>query len=262
MPHPPAPAPNLSSMGRGFEVIAALTELAAASGDGASVTAVAEHLGRDRSQVSRTLAALDRRGYVTRDPSRGYRLAWRWYAEAQEVTEVRLRTDGLTILDDLAADVGESCFLGVLRGADTVTIVESVPAASRMIGSWIGRAYPADCSDAGQAVLWDADDDEVRDVFAVASFDGAGPRAPRSVDEFLARLDAARERGFAIVDEEAEAELYSVSAPVRDFRSEVVAALQIVGERDALVDRTADLGARCRAAADRLSAVLGEPASD
>jgi len=262
MPHAPATAPTLSSMGRGFEVIAALTELAISSADGASVTAVAEHLGRDRSQVSRTLAALDRRGYVTREPSRGYRLAWRWYAEAQEIAAVRLRTDGLTILDELATTVGESCFLGVLRGADTVTIVESVPPGSRMIGSWIGRAYPADCSDAGQAVLWDAGDDEVRDVFAVASFDGAGPRAPRSVDDFLTRLRAARERGFAIVDEEAEAGLYSVSAPVRDFRSEVVAAVQIVGERSALIDRTPHLGAQCRAAAERLSAALGAPPSE
>ncbi|MFH8252040.1 IclR family transcriptional regulator [Microbacterium sp. B2969] len=261
MPHPPATA-NLSSMGRGFEVIAALSELARSSGVGASVTAVAERLGRDRSQVSRTLAALDRRGYVTRQPHRGYRLAWRWYAEAQEITELRLRTEGLTILDELADEVGESCFIGVLRGADTVTIVESVPPASRMIGSWIGRAYPADCSDAGQAVLWDADDDEVRDVFAVATFDGAGPRAPRSVDEFLARLDSARERGFAIVDEEAEAGLYSVSAPVRDFRFEVVAAVQIVGERAALIDRTSELGERCRTAAGRLSSALGVPSSD
>jgi IclR family pca regulon transcriptional regulator len=247
-------------MGRGFEVISALADLTRTA-PGVSVTAVAEHLGRDRSQVSRTLAALDRRGYVARSSDRGYRLAWRWYADAQEITELRLRIQGLTILDELAADVGESCFIGVLHGADTVTIVESVPPASRMIGSWVGRAYPAYCSDAGQAVLWDADDDEVRDVFAVTRFDSPGPRAPRSVDDFLERLGAARGRGYAIVDEEAEAGLYSVSAPVLDFRSEVIAAVQIVGERAMLVERTALLGSKCRAAADRLSAQLGHPGS-
>ena len=72
---------------------------------------------------------------------------------------------------------------------------------------------------------------------------------------------AARRRGYAIVDEEAEAGLYSVSAPVLDFRSEVIAAVQIVGERAKLVERTALLGAECRAAADRLSAELGHPGS-
>ena len=57
-----------------------------------------------------------------------------------------------------------------------------------MIGSWIGRAYPAFCSDAGQAVLWDASDDEVRGVFEQTVFRSAGPNAPASVDDFLERL--------------------------------------------------------------------------
>ena len=62
MPHPSASrSPHLSSMGRGFEVISAIADLTRTA-PGVSVTAVAEHLGRDRSQVSRTLAALDRRG--------------------------------------------------------------------------------------------------------------------------------------------------------------------------------------------------------
>lgn len=260
MPQSPAMPPALSSMGRGFEVIGALAALTGSSPqNGASVTAVAEHLGRDRSQVSRTLAALDRRGYLTRDGGRGYRLSWAWYAQAQEITAVRLRTEGLSLLDELADATGESCFIGVLHGADTVTVVESIPATSRMIGSWIGRAYPAWCSDAGRAVLWDADDEEIRDVFTGIRFTGAGPNAPASLEVFLERLRDSKERGYAIVDEEAEAGLFSVSAPVRDFRGEVIAAVQVVGERRALVDRATEVSGRCRIAADRLSTLLGAP---
>lgn len=247
-------------MGRGLEVISCLAGLMAETHQSASVLEIAKALGRERSQVSRTLAALAEEGLAVRDAG-GYRLSWEWYAIAQQLVDGRLRTVGLSIMDALAAAVGESCFLGVLAGDSTVTVVESIPAGSRMIGSWVGRAYPAFCSDAGQAVLWDASDDEIRAVFAQTTFRSPGPNAPRSVDDFLARLRASRARGFVIVDQEAEPDLYSVSAPVWDFRGEVVAAVQIVGERASLEPRTAALATQCVGAAAELSAALGAPAS-
>ncbi|KTR94687.1 IclR family transcriptional regulator [Microbacterium testaceum] len=237
-------------------MIASLSQLTR-DGQGASATDVARALGRERSHVSRTLAALADQDVVARDAGRRYRLSWAWYTAAEDLVDRRLRLEGLSALDDLAALTGEAVFLGVLRGDTTVTIVESVPAVSRMIGTWVGRAYPAFCSDAGQAVLWDASDEEVRAIFAATAFDSEGPRAPRSVDDFLARLHAARERGYTIVDEEAEVGLYSVAAPVWDFRGEVVAAVQVVGERAALQPRTSALADACLLAASALSARLG-----
>lgn len=259
MPFAEDPDPPRTSMGRGFDVLSALAGLSSAHLDGVSVRDVASALGRERSQVSRTLSALADRGLVVRGEDHGYRLAWTWYATAQDLTERRLHTAGLSVLDDLAETVGEACFLGVLQGDSTLTIVESIPAGSGMIGSWVGRAYPAFCSDAGRAVLWDASDDEVRAVFARTSFTSPGPNAPTSVDDFLDRLGEARAAGYAIVDQEAEPELYSVSAPVWDFRDEVAAGVQIVGERSVLQPRTAELADACVAAAAELSAALGAP---
>ncbi len=245
-----------STVSRAFDVVAAVASLTG-TGRGATATDVARALERERSHVSRTLAALAENDVVVRDDERRYRLSWAWYTAAEDLVDRRLRLEGVAALDDLAAATGEAAFLGVLRGDTTVTIVESLPPASRMVGTWIGRGYPAFCSDAGQAVLWDADDDEVRAVFAATAFEDAGPKAPASVDDFLRRLREARERGYAIVDEEAEAGLYSVAAPVWDFRGEVVAAVQVVGGRGALQPRTAELAAACRLTATDLSRRLG-----
>lgn len=256
-------------MGRGFAVISCLAELTVDSQPehadrrehAASVGDVARALGRDRSQISRILAALATQRLVVRGEDRRYSLAWGWYAAAQELTEQRTRSIGLGILEGLSEQVGEACFLGVLHGASTRTIAESVPSSSRLIGSWIGRSYPAFCSDAGQAVLWDADEDEIGDVFASTSFESAGPNAPRSTAEFVSRLEAARRRGYAVISEEAEPGLYAVAAPVYDFRGEVVAGLQIVGTREALEPNTVALATACRAAAEALSLALGAPES-
>ncbi|HWU45441.1 MAG TPA: IclR family transcriptional regulator [Humibacter sp.] len=245
-----------SSMGRGLEILGALADLTAEPPHRAKVSDVVATLHRERSQVSRTLKFLADTGLAVRDGA-FYQLGWGWYAQAQALSARRLREDGLTVLESLSADTGEAAFLGCLQGDSTITIAESVPKRTRLIGSWVGRAFPAFCSDAGQAVLWDADDDEVRAVFARTDFTSSGPNAAPGVEEFLKRLRDARDRGYSIVDQEAEPGLYSVAAPVRDFRGESIAALQIVGVRRELVERTTELGRECANAAATLSTMLG-----
>ncbi|WP_457964900.1 IclR family transcriptional regulator [Arthrobacter sp. D1-29] len=235
--------PKNSSMGRGMKVVFAVAARQEAGEPGATVADVAADLGRDRSQVSRGLKVAQQEDFLIRGERRAYALHWGLYADAQAITEQRLRTDGLTALEGLVAATNEGCFLGVLQGDSTVTIGERVPAASRMIGSWIGRPYPAYCSDAGQALLWDASEQEVRTVFANTEFVRHGPNTPASVDDFMGRLEQARSRGYSVVDEEAEPGLFSIAVPVRDFRGEVVAALQVVGPKTRLEGRRTECAA-------------------
>lgn len=245
-------------MGRGLDVLAALSDLLRA-GTRPTVGEIARVLDRERSQVSRTLATLLESGHIVRRDDRSFDLSWRWYSTAQELTVQRMRTHGLPALQELSARLGEATFLSVLRGATTVTTMESLPAGSRMIGSWIERAYPAYCSDAGRATLWDATAEEIDAVFEATEFTPHTPRTPRSAAEFAARLDDDRRRGFSIVDQEAEPGLFSVAAPVWDFRGEVVAAIQVVGTHEALSARVDECGTACGEAARAVSRALGAP---
>ncbi|BCW42607.1 putative transcriptional regulator, IclR [Arthrobacter sp. StoSoilB3] len=223
-----------SSMGRGMMALLTVGARHAEGFDGGTVADIAARLDKDRSQVSRSLKGAQLEGFLTRTEQREYCLDWSFLTDAQLVTEQRLKTDGLTALEGLASETKEACFLGVLSGNSTVTIGEQVPESANLVGSWLGRPYPAYCSDAGQALLWDAPDSDVRKIFDGVEFVKHGPNTPVSVDDFLERLAKARERGYSIVDEEAEPGLYSLSAPVRDFKGEVAAALQIVGPKSRL----------------------------
>ncbi|MFT3875128.1 MAG: IclR family transcriptional regulator C-terminal domain-containing protein [Propioniciclava sp.] len=245
-----------SSMGRGMEVLQTLAAASGASESAWRVSGLAQSMERERSQVARTLAQSASSGLVE-GRRRGYRISANAYAIAQALTESRLRADGLAVLERLSRRVGEACFLGELYGDSTVTIAEFTGKDPGAFASWIGRAYPAFTSDAGQAALWDADDDEVRAVLQDSPFGTGGPRAATSVEEFLDRLHQARARGYSIVDEEAEAGLFSVAAPVFDFRGETVAAVQIVGERDRMAARVVQLGQACQEAADELTSLIG-----
>ncbi|MDX3310498.1 IclR family transcriptional regulator [Streptomyces sp. NPDC054884] len=240
-----------SSVTKGLDALSALARATAdgpRQGPGVTVSELARRMDRDRSQLSRMLTAMTAEGFAVRDDvSGGVTPHWRLYATARDLTAHRLRTDGLTALEGMAAETGESCYLGVLVGDTTVTIAERVPPGSRQLGSWIGRPFPAYCSDCGQALLSDADDEEVAAVFARTEFVRHGPNTPTGLDDFLRRLAQTRRRGYSIVDEEAEPLLYSVAAPVRDFSDEVVAAVQVVGPRHRLQPRTRE----CVAAALR-----------
>ena len=226
-----------SSMGRGIMAVLAVGSRNTGGLPGGTVADIAADLGKDRSQVSRSLRTAQQEGFLARGDHRSYTLNWSLLTDAQLLTEQRLQTDGVTALEGLAGETDEGCFLGVLSGESTVTIGERVPASSNMVGSWLGRPYPAYCSDAGQALLWEASDGEIRTIFSGVAFVRHGPNTPLDVEDFLSRLRAARARGYSIVDEEAEPGLYSLAVPIRDFKGDVVAALQVVGAKTRLEPR-------------------------
>ena len=249
-------------MGRGIMAVFAVGARSAQGLPGGTVADIAADLGKDRSQVSRSLRGAQQEGYLDRRDQRSYSLDWSLFTDAQQLTEQRLQTEGTTALEGLARDTDEACFLGVLSGDSTVTIGEHVPASSNLVGSWLGRPYPAYCSDAGQALLWEATDDEVRAVFARAAFVQHGPNTPVDVEDFLARLRAARSRGYSIVDEEAEPGLYSLAVPIRDFKGDVVSALQVVGPKTRLEPHRDHCAQALRSWGRWLESALGHPAGE
>lgn len=247
----------MSSMGRGIMAVLAAGSRHAQGFPGGTVADIAADLGKDRSQVSRSLRTAELEGFLRRTSQRGFALDWSLYTDAQLLSGRRLEIDGAAALNSLARQTDEGCFLGVLSGNSTVTIGESVPESSNMVGSWLGRPYPAYCSDAGQALLWEASDEEVHTVFSGVEFVRHGPNTPTSVEDFLARLNQARSRGYSIVDEEAEPGLYSLAVPIRDFKADVVAALQIVGPKLRLEPRQKDCAEVLMVQGKQLEEALG-----
>lgn len=253
------PMSKTSSMGRGIMAVFAVGSRTAQGLPGGTVADVAASLEKDRSQVSRSLRTAQKEGFLDRqEDQRSYTLDWSLLTDAQRLTERRLESDGATALAGLAKETNEGCFLGILSGASTVTIGERVPESSNLVGSWLGRPYPAYCSDAGQALLWESSDAEVRTVFTAVEFVRHGPNTPADVEDFLSRLQQARARGYSIVDEEAEPGLYSLAVPVRDFKGDVVAALQVVGNKTRLEPRREACASALLAWGAWLEAALGD----
>lgn len=246
-----------TSIRRSLEVLLSLgSETAIASG-GLGVTRIAELLGREKSQVSRTLKTLADFGLVDRDPDTlAYRLGWRIHALSSLAGDRRLLDAGRPVLEHLVDAFGERGFLSVLQGADTLTILSESASHSLQAVGWVGRLSPAYCTAVGQALLFDHDRRALERVFRGVVFHPVGPRTAPDLDAFEERLATARARGYALADEELEVGLVAAAAPVRDGLGRIVAGVNISGPKFRLGDRLDEAGRALVEAADEIHAGL------
>ncbi len=260
----PSSRPRGPRLGRELELLRGLAS--DASGDGLGVVRLAALVGRDKSQVSRSLRALVDTGLVERDPATGrYRLGLEVYALAAATAERRLLATAPDILRRLAAELDETVHLCTLHGVEVLTLrSESPPARATAWGAWEGETAPAHATSAGRVLLAGLSPSALRDRFRDAELAGVAPRsAVQDLDGLVRVLAEVRAAGTAVVREEHEEGAVGVSAPVHDFRGERVAALNVSGDRVLLEPRVEEIRPRVAAAAVRLSRLLGaRPTSD
>ncbi len=241
--------------------IAILTILGAqtdARAEGLGVVEIARLVGREKSQVSRTLKTLAAAGLVDRDPDTlGYRLGWRLFTLAAGAADQQLLAAAPRMLRRLVSVVGERVHLSVLEGSEVLTVLSESPSrAVIQAAGWVGRASPLQNTSSGRALLFDHSDEEVHLLLDQADFGSPASNAPRNVADVLTRLRAARQRGYAVVDEEFEVGLVAVAAPVRDFRGRVTAAVNISGPKFRLGPNLDAAGMHVKATAHYLSQQL------
>jgi IclR family transcriptional regulator, KDG regulon repressor len=235
---------------------------------GLGVVRIADLIGREKSQVSRTLKVLAESGFVDRDTETlQYRLGWRFFALAARAGEQRLLSVAPALLDRLVEDVGETAHLSVLQGVEVLTVLSKSPPHAVKADGWAGRTVPIYCTSSGRALLFDYDSQALSSLLSGVEFRKLRPGTVRNIEELEGSIVLAREQGYALVDEEFEFGLVGAAAPVRDFKGQLVAALNVSAPKFRLGERLEAAGREVKRAADDLSALLGwsadpRPATD
>ncbi|MBA2614964.1 MAG: IclR family transcriptional regulator [Actinobacteria bacterium] len=249
-----------TSLRRGVAILLAFESGEASSSGGLGVTEIAGLIGREKSQVSRTLKTLAESGFVERDPDTlRYRLGWRLFALAAQAGERQLLDQAGATLRAIVGELDERAHLSVLQGSQVLTVLSESPTHAVQTSGWVGRAVPAYCTSSGRALLFDHDQGALAAVFEGVELGRHGPNAPRNVDELHERVVAARSRGYAAVDDEFELGLVAVAAPVYDFRGRIIAALNVSAPKFRFARRLRSAGVTVKDAADELSSRLGRP---
>ncbi|MBS7699978.1 MULTISPECIES: IclR family transcriptional regulator [unclassified Chelatococcus] len=229
---------------------------------GVSVTQVADEIGLPKSGAHRLLTELIRLGYVRQDTeTERYHLTTRLisiglaYLSASGITDI-----SQPILDRLAEESGELVRMTVVDGDHLTWVAKAQGARSGLRYDPEMGGHPVlFCTATGQAWLASFSDDEAIARVARQGFgklDEHGPNAPRTISALVEALVRTRSKGYAYVDQAAEAGTSALSAAVLHPRTGVaIGTVSIAGPSARLTpDHAVRLAPLLLAAAKELSA--------
>ena len=216
-------------------LLRALSDVERETGEGLGVMQLAASTGRDKSQVSRALHALEKVGVVERDAiTLRYRLGYGLYVLATRGIDRNLIAVASPFLADAASELHETVHLCTLAGVGVLTIETVAPAEHEFRASgWVGQTVPAQHCAVGRVLLGDATRDFVYQRFATTRFRSDSPsQLITSVRDFWTEIERAREQGYAIEVDELEADIVGAAAPIRNDRGRIVAAICTVAPKE------------------------------
>jgi len=210
-----------------------LRELGARPRSGATVTTLAKAGGMSRPTAFRLLLSLERTGLVDRVDN-NYILGW----EMARLGRLADPHAGLVaraqpLIQGIADKFNETVTLSVPNSNDGLDLIVEA-SGSHMVGmmvrNMIGRQYPLHASSSGKVLLAEMPVEKVKQLLP-EQLEAYASRTITDRKILLRELAEVREQGYAIIDNELEEELLSLSRPIRDSSGSLVAVMSLNGPR-------------------------------
>jgi DNA-binding IclR family transcriptional regulator len=251
---PEARAGGVQSVDRAIAILELLSDQPTAG-----VTEIAQAIGVHKSTAFRLLASLEAGDLVEQTAHRGsYRLGFGLVRLATVVSDrLELTRQARPVCEALAAQVGETVNVAVLRGGEVVNLEQAQGPTTITTVSWVGRLTPPHATSAGKVLLAALAPEELEGFLAeeLPRFTAGTVTELAALRRELAR---ARELGYAVTVEELEPGLNAIAAPVRDRTGQVVAAISVSAPAFRLgPERIAEIAPAVAAAGADLSRRLG-----
>jgi len=243
-----------------MHVLKTLDYLEACGASGAGVTEVANALGVHKSTASRLLASMRPGGYVTRDELTGkYYLGIRLVELAKaKLDQFDLRTYARPYLEELSQLTQETVHLAIMEQKRLVYIDKIDSTHMLIMRSKIGYRISPHCTALGKAILSvlnEKDQDAILGELELQHFTPHTITDPARLKEHLEHVAA---QGFACDDEEHEAGIRCVAAPIRDYTNGVLGAISVSAPTTRMSKkRMKEVGLLVKGVCGRLSRSLG-----
>jgi len=212
---------EIQSLARGLKILNLLGQ----TGDGISVTELAEHLGVDKGSASRLLATLAAYGFVEKEEvTRRYQLGAQIVSLSRSaLARSPLREAAKPFLRQLMERTGECAHLAVAAQGKALYIDQVESPATLRVNAQVGTMNPLHCTSLGKVLL------AFGGTEIPAALEAYTPRTITDPAALRAHLEAVRQAGYAVDDEEFDIGVRCAAAPVYDFRGKAAGAIGISG---------------------------------
>jgi len=216
----------VQSFARGLEVIRSFSAHAPRQ----TLSEVAARAGLSRAGARRILLTLETLGYVRSD-GKLFSLSPRIldlgfsYLSSMPIWNV-----AEPFMEELVAQVQESCSAAVLDGTDIVYVLRVPTRKIMRISLGVGSRLPAYCTSMGRMLLSALPQDALMDLLAASELTARTKYTLTEPKEIAAKVAQARRQGWALVNQELEEGLISLAAPIVNRSGQMVAALNISGQ--------------------------------
>ena len=220
-----------------------------------TMTQISELVGLNKSTVHRLLATLEGKRFVERNPETGvYKLGIRLVQMAFLTMEHNdLRRLAAPFLHSLCDQYHENVNLSVLDDTDVV-YVDVIESSQRVkLAASSGQRLPAFCTASGKAILAFVPEENVKRILerGVSRYT---QNTILSQKAFFENIQEARERGFALSEQEFEEGINAIAAPIFNSKSKPIASVSIAGPAYRLTrERMLEIGPDLVAAANNIA---------
>jgi len=253
------------SLERGLAILSCFTPKRPVLG----IADIADELGMSRSTTHRYVITLLALGYLEQGASRKYRLGLRVTDLGMSaLNSTGLREHAHPYLEELRQRSSYTVSLAVLDGPEVLYIdrVRSFRRGQGQVNGDVttGSRLPAHSTAMGKLLLANLPEGDQRELLASMKLSKSAPNTITGKKALRDELDEVLDANFAVDDEELARDLYSIAAPVRNERRDVVAAVDIAAPSSmiSLGELVDALGPHLISTADRISARLGYRRND
>jgi IclR family pca regulon transcriptional regulator len=188
---------------------------------------MARATGMTRATVRRLLLTLVREGYAQTDGKHFSLQPKVLKLGFAVISSMGIWEVAQPIMNALSERLEESCFAAVLDGYDVTYVARATSDRLVNIGISVGSRAPVHAVSTGRVLMAALPDDKLQKYLDEGEFERVTNYTTVSKVKLREEIEEVRARGWAIVDQELEVGLRSISVPIRGSDGTVIAALNV-----------------------------------
>lgn len=208
--------------------MAQLLDAIVAQGEAVSLKVLSAETGLHPSTAFRILGAMAEHGFVERDGAGAYCLGAKLRLLGSRARQgIDVRAEARPFMETLRDQVGETVNLTVRAGDEVIYVERVTPARMMRVEQVIGSRAPLHVTAVGKLMLAAEGEAAIRAYAQRTRLPRYTPNTLCTADALARTCFAARERGYAFDDEEAETGVGCIGTLIRDATGVAVAGLSI-----------------------------------